>query len=32
LFREREEKAGVTQNLEAKINQLSKLINENLKE
>lgn len=32
LFREREEKAGVTQSLEAKINQLSKLINENLKE
>jgi cell division protein ZapA len=32
LFREREEKAGVTQNLEAKINQLSKLINENLKD
>jgi cell division protein ZapA len=32
LFREREEKTGLVQTLEAKINQLSKLINENLKE
>lgn len=32
LFREREEKTGLVQTLEAKLQQLSKLINENIKE
>jgi cell division protein ZapA len=32
LFREREEKSGLVQNLETKLNGLSKLINENLVE
>jgi cell division protein ZapA len=32
LFREREEKTGLVQTLEARINHLSKLINENLRE
>ena len=32
LFREREEKSGLVQNLETKLNGLSKLINENLAE
>jgi len=32
LFREREEKNGLVQTLEAKLNGLSKLINENLNE
>jgi cell division protein ZapA len=32
LFRERDEKNSLAQNLEAKLNGLSKLINENLKE
>jgi cell division protein ZapA len=32
LFRERDEKNSLAQNLEAKLNGLSKMINENLKE
>lgn len=32
LFREREEKRGLVRSLEEKINRLSQLINENLKE